>query len=263
LYIDGPEQLQCPPEYQDRITRMFGINQFGEPNFKIVWGQSQFIRLGNKYKTKDGDEWIGYRDAYQCHKMPCWVIMRWKQPESYGSPEFYFMNSWMSTGRTAVTTHGGDYRVYDDVREGFYVTGDYPWTGRYEIVQPLMHKEFVRENGQDKLVIEHMELSHILIDAIIPMILAYQELSLEEREAARDLVRREEEKKRTEEIADRMADAMPVYWNPVSYSHQGCRTALIDRKMEMIQKAWDHATRVGRAYQRGFAQGVRPRVVRA
>jgi hypothetical protein len=243
------ETRECPAEFQDRITAMFGVNQFDEPIFKIVWGQTELFRGGTQ--LKDGR--CVYVEKYKCHGMPCWNIMRWKQPAEYGSPDGYYLNTWMSTGQKHFFNNRG-LQTFDEP-DGFYVTGEYPWTGRYEIVQPLMSRELV----DGKLVIEHMELSHLLIDYVIPLMLAFQDLSLAQRAAARELARQEEERKMTEEIADRLADAMPRM-NPVSYSNQGCRTALIDKKMEQIQRVWDRMCKAGRRpqFSRGLAQGDRP-----
>src|SRR5580700_7696778 len=55
------EQLQCPPEFQQFITDRFGVNQFGEPLFRISWSKVN----------------------------PCWNIERWMPPETYGTAEMY------------------------------------------------------------------------------------------------------------------------------------------------------------------------------
>jgi len=235
-----PETRETPPEFQERIAALFGTNQFGDPHFKIVWGQSQFIRIGNEWSDKFGNRRTEYRDRYQCHGMPCWVIMRWKAPVEYGTPEIYYANTF-------------------DPLTGLFITGEYPWRGRYEIVQPLISKEFV--NG--KLVVEHFPLSHYLIDMLIPMMLAFQELSHEQQEAAKQAVRAAEEQKMTEQIAESMAENLPSFWGPVSFSGQGCRTSLLDRKMQQIQSAWDKISCRGRrpVFRRAMMTGNRPRII--
>jgi hypothetical protein len=150
-------------------------------------------------------------------------------------------------------------RPYDSP-DGFYVTAGYPWRGRYEILQSLYSKEFVRDGkGGVKLVITHFPLCHYLIDMILPMILAFQALSVEEQQAARAFAEAEESRVETERIADRMLAEMPIM-NPVSYSGQGCHTALIDKKMEQIQRVWDRMSKSGSrpVFSRGLAQGQRP-----
>jgi hypothetical protein len=235
-----PETRETPPEFQARLTALFGTNEWGDPHFKIVWGQSQLIRIGNLWSDKYGNERLEYRDRYQCHGMPCWVIMRWKAPVEYGTPEMYYANTF-------------------DAFTGLYITGEYPWRGRYESVQPLISKEFV----DGKLVIEHFPLSHYLIDMLIPMMLAFQELSEEQKEAARQATAAAEERKATEEIADRMAENLPSFWGPVSFGAGGSRCSVLDKKMDAIQKVWDRLSRRGQRprFRRAMTIGNRPRII--
>jgi len=247
------ERRHCPAEFQDRLTRTFGKSEFGSPLFKIVWGQSQFIRMGNLWRDKSGNERIGYRDRYQAHGMACWVIMRWQPPTKYGSPNIYYANSYM-----AAKTHEDGERKFDSP-DGFYVTGEYPWRGRYEILQALISKEIV----DGKLVITHFPLSHFLIDKVIPMMLAFQRLSKEEQVVARAAVKAAEEKETTEFIAEYMAESLPRWWGPTSYRAQGICTSLLDRKMFQIQQVWDRMSKRGirPKFSRGMQQGNAPRIV--
>ena len=239
MHISGPETRQCPLEFQDRLTRMFGSNEFGDPHFKIVWGHSQFLRMGNIWRDKDGNERLGYRERYQSAG-PCWVIMRWKSPMEYGSPRTYYSQTF-------------------DPFTGLHICGEYPWKGRYEPMQPLMDKEYV--NG--KLMVTHFPLSHYLIDTIIPMMMAFQRLSKEQQQAAKQAAHAAEEKAKTEHVADILEEGSPSFWGPVSFSRQGCRTSLLDRKMEQIGKVWDRMCRGGRRpkFSRGMAQGHKPAVL--
>lgn len=254
MSVKGAETRQCPPEFQARLTRMFGRNEFGEPHFKIVWGQSQFIRMGNVWRDKRGNERLGYRERYQCHAMPCWVIMRWHSPVEYGSPRAYYHNSYM-TSEAKMDPETGEML---EAPKGFYVTGEYPYRGRYEIVQPLISKEFVGR----KLVVTHFPLSHILIDKVIPLMVEYANLSQKQKADLRKANRAIEEQKQTEKIADLLEESMPRYWGPVSYGRQGIRTSLLDRKMEQIQKVWDRLSRGGRRpqFNRGMAVGNKPMI---
>lgn len=234
MQITGPETRKVPEEYQARLTRMFGKNRFGDPNFKIVWNQSQFLRMGNIWDGKPC-----YKDTYQGDGQPCWMIMRWMPPEHYGSPATYYRNN-------------------REQNSGIFFTGEYPWKGRYEIAQSLISKDFIG----GKLVITHMPLCHYMIDMIIPMILQWQALSLEEQRAATQLAEQEKLKQEHELNAEKMMSNMPTWINPVSYSRQGCRTSLLDKKMTMIQRAWDRLSRRGLRpiFGKGFAQGDAPRV---
>lgn len=235
MQITGPETRKCPAEYQARLTRMFGKNRFGDPNFKIVWNQSQFIRMGNVW-----NDVACYKDTYQGDGQPCWMIMKWMPPNHYGSPASFYQNN-------------------RDSKTGLFFMGEYPWKGHYEIAQALISKEFIG----GKLVITHMPLCHYMIDMIIPMIVQWQALSLEEQKAAAQFAEQEKMKQEHAENAEKMMAAMPTWIHPVSYSRQGCRTSVLDRKMTLIQRAWDRLSRRGLRpiFAKGFAQGDRPKAV--
>ena len=168
---------------------------------------------------------------------PCWMIVKWFPPEHYGSPETYYANTFDSSTK-------------------LYFVGEYPWEGRYEIIQPLISKEFI----DGKLVIEHFPLTHYLIDVILPMMEAHQRLTLEEQQAAKQLAAQMEKKKEMEDVADKFNEALPTYINPVSYSKQGCRTSLLDRKCHAIQQVWNRMASKGQELnlKKGIQQGASP-----
>jgi hypothetical protein len=228
---------------------MFGTSPFGAPHIKIVWNQSQFIRLGWQWKDSFGVEHCGYQERYQGDGTPCWMIMRWKPASFYGSPDTYYANTWM-----------GERDV--DSPHGFYVTGEYPYEGRYEIVVPLVKKEFLRGKNGIELKIDHFPLTHFLIDTLVPLILLSMELNEDERKAAKEAEAQAEHKRMVAMTEEVMTEHLPAFYGPVSFSHQGCRTSLIDRKMQLIQKKWDELSRRGREprFQPGMAQGVAPQV---
>jgi hypothetical protein len=221
--INGPETRRTPPEFQDRLTRLFGKNEFGDPLFKIVWGQTQLIRMGNVWRDAFGNERVEYRDRYQCHGQPCWVIMRWKPPSDYGSPEIYYL-----------TTH--------DSLTNLYITGEYPWRGRYEVVQPLVFREVI----DGKMHVEHLPLTHYLIDVLIPMMRQFQALSYEEQQAAKMACKAAEDARTTQEVSEAMMANMPSYWGPVSFARGGCKTSLLAKKEEQITAALNRVKVRGR-----------------
>lgn len=224
------ETRKCPVEFQDRVTRMFGTNEFGDPLFRIAWGQTETIRLGTTWRDKHGNERAGYRDCY-LQGSPCWCILQWKSPKTFGHPDLYYIQNF-------------------DESSGLSTCGEYPYRGRYIVLQPLVNKEFI----DGKLVLTHFPLSHVLIDRIIPLIMIAHSMTKEEQRACRQYAEEQEHKQTVAEIADRMADASPIY-GPVSYSRQGIRTSLLDRKMEQIQRGWNfYAKRTRGRLPRGFFQ---------
>lgn len=219
--IRGAERKRCPVEFQNRITRMFGVNRFGQPNFRISWGQTEKMRIG-----VDGK----YREILVQFNQPCWMIQRWKEAREYGSPALYYSETWDGN---------------------CYITGEYPWTGRYETLQPMYRKEF--ENGKMKII--PFPLSHILIDKVIPMMLKAQQLTFWEKRAAQDMQRELEHKAEVENIADMLEEDRPSWTGPVSFSRQGCRTSRLDKKMEEIQRYWNRISADKKQWKRGFFQG--------
>ena len=230
------ETRECPKEFTDRLYQ-FGINPYGEPIFKFAWGRTSFIRMGNIWRDRFGNERRGYRDRCQNHEMQCWTLMLWRPASFYASPESYYANTW-------------------DPVSKLYSTGEYPWRGRYEPVQPFMRHEFI----DGKMVIEHMPLNHFLIDKLLPILLSYKRLNKEQQQAARDFEKNEQDRREVEEIAERMAEQMPAFINPVSFSKQGCRTSLLDKKMHAIQQQWNRLSAGGKRprFQKGFQMGDKP-----
>lgn len=271
MYINGREPRKCPAEFQRRLTQRFGLNRFGDPNFKIMWGASEFVRIGDVRRDKHGTERKGFKDEYLCHGMACWNILRWKPNYNYGTDDLWYMRTW-------------DFPV-----KGMHFMGEYPWRGRYEIVQPLMWHEWtpgktivelmpkVLPNGMiidvptprvvgREMIVHHMPLSHLLLDEIIPLLVHVERLTDDERRAAKEMVKRHEAWKKKQEVAqlaDEMMEALPRTYGPVSFSQQGCRTSVIDKKMEQIQNAMKRIMRRGKmpVYQKGFQMGNAPQVV--
>jgi hypothetical protein len=221
--IIGSERLTCPREFQDRITRELGTNMFGEPLFRLIWGQTQTLVMGFSG---------GYRERLVQFDMPCWVIQRWRSPNEYGSPEMYYTETFEEESK-------------------LYITGEYPWKGRYETLQPLYRKEVV--NG--KLEITHFPLDDILIDRVIPMMLKAQEMNFWERKAALRMIHDEEEEKKVDAIAERLEEARPSFMGSVSLSRQGCRTSRIDKMAEKIERTWNRISAGKKNWNRGLFQG--------
>lgn len=141
---------------------------------------------------------------------PCWMLRQWKAPETYGSPLLFSLEN---PGQ------------------------EYPARGRYEIVQPFKWAGMI--NG--KLVVEYMELNSMLVDMVIPIIKRASDATYWQRFTA---IRDEAERKENEQvnrIADSLKNASPAWTGPVSYSRQGCRTSIINKKIEQIEQNWKRA----------------------
>lgn len=100
------------PEYvTERLTRAGGLNRFGEPNYRAVWGWNRLTLIGGEWEQDNQD---GKPAQYAMRSVPKypqlnrWHIERWCPPELYGSP-------WTWMGSTME-------------RE----LGPYPYRGEYE-----------------------------------------------------------------------------------------------------------------------------------
>lgn len=77
---------------QQRIARAGGMNRFGEPNFRVVWGGARLTWIGGRWTDRDAHGNV-IREAVELRRVPKyapldrWHIERWMPPESYGSPE--------------------------------------------------------------------------------------------------------------------------------------------------------------------------------
>jgi hypothetical protein len=89
------------------------------------------------------------------------------------------------------------------------------------------------------LHIEAMPLNNFLIEIVTPIIVAAAEISWEKTRAALKDIKQREDTADINMIEDVMHNAaVPFGGNPVSYGKQGCRTNLIDKKIEAMQKHW-------------------------
>jgi hypothetical protein len=224
------ERLSCPVEFERRITEAGGRNRYGNPNFRIIWGQTETcVRGGFWPATDNSPEFTGYREVLEGSGVPCWILQMWKAPECFGTPLQYFMEN-------------------RDESTGLQVLGDYPWKGRYDTLNEFICREF--QNG--RLTQEIMPLNSVIIDLIIPIV--------QQAQAATQLMRytalkdREEKKQAalTQTIDDKRRDArMAFKGNPVSYARQGCRTSLIDQKIMQLEADWKRLMRIAKLMPKG------------
>lgn len=159
----------CPEWFQDELTRIGGTNQYGEPIFKLIWSLDNRQVIGGRWA--DGFE--GYKTVCMTPE-PCWILMVWEPAEVQGSYE----------------TWNREYR--DD--SGYLECGGYPKYGRYRVLQRFIHVEIVQQpvercywtiHGEPRTEIlqtrkvetYRMEPRGIILDMLMPMILAWRKLA--------------------------------------------------------------------------------------
>lgn len=216
------ERRICPPEFQEAIDERFGLNRFGGPRYRLAWSETETHTVQGPW---------GYTERMLCPNIPCWVILRWRAPETFGTPRLYEL-------------------INRDPETHLCILGEYPYEGKWEIVQPLYSKEFSFEGG---LKIDHFPLSWLIIENILPILEMAEEMSAEELAAVTEANEAAENKVQVEEITNRLMEEYPTRFGPVSYGRGGCKTSVIDRKMHEISKVWNRMSRTAlRSQRHGF-----------
>jgi hypothetical protein len=214
----------CPKQYQDRITRAGGVNRYGDPNFKLVWSQSETHRAGGVWPH---DRYAGYREVYLANGSPYpprqgyWLLLEWTPPEQYGSEAAYYF-------------------LHRDETTGLCSLGPYPHRGRYEVAVKLIWTSF----EDNRLVIEPWPLNSTVIDRIIPVILAGRSDSVQRRKEFAEAERVRTERKMESQIESLMNDAK----RPLVLPSQ------IDDRIRLMEKQWADYLKKKPAIQRGVQQ---------
>lgn len=225
MRIGRSERLECPVEFQQHLTDLFGVNVYGDPLFKIYWGQTEAFDV-----AAPG----GYTQKLYGHNQPCWMIMRWRPPELFGTPDIY-------------------YALNADPETGLALMGEYPEMGTYEPLIMLMHKYFDQETNE--LIVKTLDLDWDLIEKVIPALEAAERMTPEEIKAAEEAIQAQENAAIVDEIERRMESALPTFYGPTSHAARLNKTSLIDQKKQVIEKEWKKRERaIKRGVPRGFYQ---------
>ncbi len=114
------------PAYVARALRLAGgINRFGRPNFRAVWGWNRLCWIGGKWEDRDATGQL-LKEAVELRLEPKywpaerWHIERWCPAEMYGSPaQWYAQTLEVENGRSIPAL------------------GPYPQRGEYELAFTL------------------------------------------------------------------------------------------------------------------------------
>ena len=202
------------------------MNRFGAPNFRMVWGQTETYEAASQY---------GYVQKLKGNNDPCWMLLKWTAPEMYGTPEVY-------------------YALTADAETGLAMLGEYPEFGRYEVLTKFIRREY--NSDTQELEIHTIPLDWKLIESLIPVMLASQEMTYWEQRAMIEQEEAEENARQVDMIASRLYDDLPAFYGPTSHAARINKTALIDRKKEQIEREWTRRLKYLRQQpRRGFYQG--------
>jgi hypothetical protein len=89
------ETHDAPASVARRLRLAGGVNRFGEPNYRAVWGWSRLGWVGGKWEDRDAAGEL-LRETVELRCVPKyvphdrWHIERWLPPESYGSPSQWY-----------------------------------------------------------------------------------------------------------------------------------------------------------------------------
>lgn len=136
------EKKSCPAHIQRELTFAGGVNPYGEPNFRVVWGWNRIVKMTGEWQKwehfegKLTDKLTGISDVKRFSKLAesvietrevpkylpanCWHLEKWCPPSDYGTPE-----EWRKMG--------------EEVLQGLTIdaAGEYPERGEYELCYPL------------------------------------------------------------------------------------------------------------------------------
>ena len=225
----------CPEEFQDRLTEIGGVNRYDEPNFLLVWsqggGEQSTYRAGGAWNVEGLPSFRGYRDLLVGGGVPCWALLQWHDASEYGTPEMYYVHNL-------------------DEETQLQTLGEFPYSGRYQMLYNLRWTEM---RGKE-MYFEAMPLNSYLLETVVPIITAAKDISWEKTKAAMMDIKEREDAADAAMIEDVMrASALPFKGGAVSYGKQGCRTSLVDKKIEAMQRNWN--TIMKRTSSLGGSQG--------
>lgn len=231
---DKYQQYQCPEEFQQRLNEVGGFNRYDQPNFIVRWGQGGepecLYRSGGSWHVEGQPSFTGYRDLLIGGGTPCWMLLQWQDAIVYGTPESYYVSNY-------------------DEETNLQDLGEYPYQGKYKLLYNLCWRDM--KNG--KMKIEAMPLNSYLIDTVVPIIIAAKDISFARTREAMRLQKEKEDKDQLNRIEDVLRDSSMAFKGPVSYARQGCRTSIIDRKVEEMTRNWNRMVTNARSLGRGLS----------
>lgn len=208
---------QCPAWFQERLAQIGGRNPYGEPRFKLVWGESETMRDGGYFKR---DGYLGYRDVPALGGEACWALMMWEPAIMFGIPY-----SWYKHGRDEYT--------------GLVTLGQYPHHGRYRLIKRFVHRERVG----DQWVTTRMEPNQFILDVMVPLIIQWRRFT-----DAKKLSIIQEKMQKQEDEYDRILDDSRS-------SHRVRRDSpIVQKRLELMERTMSQAMAIAARTQTGMRQ---------
>jgi hypothetical protein len=228
----------CPAEFQASLTRIGGVNQYGEPIFKLVWSEGESMVIGGRWKNG----FAGYKRVCAVPGEPCWALMVWEPAEVAGGS----YESWN--------------RDYRDEETGLLQCGGYPKYGGYRVLQKFLHREIVQQAKErhfmdgpkirtevmqtQKVRTYRMEPCGFMLDVMLPMLMAWRRLSNAQKVAAL----RQQEQERKDKHMKRTREAL----EGTRLSRTLRSSQLVQRRAEVIERGFKQAMAAAALWGRGM-----------
>lgn len=178
------EKRECPQTFTDFLIRIGGLNPFGGPNFRLVWGGSATKTIyGQMFNGKCGQH-ILLKYPYK----PAWHFEEWKPGDFFCSPERWYIETF-------------------DQSTGMHTMGDYPFQGDYVCRVPMYEKESI--NG--KFVVTPWPLSFETLELLVPAIWAARDISDKEKKMYLESERDKEREASLDVMRDAYTDGSPAF----------------------------------------------------
>jgi hypothetical protein len=231
---DSYQQYQAPEWFSEELRRIGGENPYGDPMYIVRWGMGGedecLYRAGGSWHVEGQPSFTGYRNLLLGGGTPSWMLMQWQPPINFGTPESFYVS------------------MYDE-ETGLSDLGEFPYSGKYV----LLYNMCWRDMQDGKMHIEGMPLNSQILDLIVPIIMQAGEISWERTKAALKDMQEKDDAADLTMIEDCMRDAQLAFKGPVSYARQGCRTSIIDKKMEQMTRQWNKMITNARSLGRGLS----------
>jgi hypothetical protein len=105
------ETHEAPEDVARRLAAAGGMNRYGEPNYRVVWGWNRLSWIGGKFEDRDEHgkllrEVVELRQEPKYAAVNRWHVERWVAPETYGSPRAWYAQTVENAGGKSVPALG-------------------------------------------------------------------------------------------------------------------------------------------------------------
>ena len=123
VFVYEQRDAILPESVQKALVDFGGLNPYGQPNYRIVWGWKRGDWFAGEWRLK-------YQDRARHRER--WHLEKWVPAESFGSPEQWYQSAIMDVHGKAVNVLGefpgnGDYVrvvIFENYSTGEYVEPD-------------------------------------------------------------------------------------------------------------------------------------------